>query len=577
MVITERGTSSSTARPDDALRYWTPLARAALRTVPIRRTPATLAALRHGAGLSTLLALSAARHPNKPVIIDDDGTVTAKQMQRRVIRLAASLRDEFGIGPHSRIAVLCRNHRGCVEGLLAGARLSAGLVPMNYDFSGPQLRGVIERDGIDVVIYDAEFHERVESAGFGGMGIIARTDGRAPVSPASGERVPTVDELIARARRSVLRPAGGSKLVILTSGSTGTPKGAVRDMGFRELRDKISYLHPRLLTAVAELPRFARLRAVPVPGQPIVLAPPMHHVMGMVGLVTSLAMTSPLVMTTRFDPEWVLASIERHGATAAFLVPTMLKRIMDLPDEVRSGYETHTLAAVFGGAMPLSPQLGTDFMNNYGDILYNAYASTEIGPCTIALPEDLRAAPGTVGFPIRGLVRLRLLDEDGKPVPPGVTGRIFNRNPFQFSGYTGGGGKELIDGFMSTGDVGHFDAAGRLFIDGRDDEMIVSGGENVFPQEVEETLLTHPDIAEAGAWGVPDADFGQRLAAFIVLKPGTSLSADDVRAHVKRNLARYKVPRDVHFVAELPRTTTGKLKHKALGTLAAGIATGSDS
>ncbi|MFB8004212.1 AMP-binding protein [Nocardia sp. NPDC056000] len=568
MNDTGRGTASPTAALADAARYWVPLTRAALRTVPVRRAPATVAALRHGVGLATLLALSAARHPDRPAVIDDEGAITAEQLQRRVIRLAAALRDDYDVGPGSKVAVLCRNHRGFVEGLLAGARLSADLVPMNYDFPGPQLRGVIERDGIDVLIYDAEFHQRVEHAGFTGVRVIAKHGGLPPVSTVSGAPVPAIDELVARTRRAVVRPARGSQLVILTSGSTGTPKGALRRMGIRELREKASYLHPRLLMLAAEAPRFARLRAIPIPGRPMVLAPPMHHVMGMLGLVSGLATTSPLIMTTRFSPEWVLASIEKHRATAAFLVPTMIKRIMDLPVEVRTGYDTASLVSVPSGAMPLPPHLGTEFMDAYGDILFNAYASTEIGPCTVALPEDLRAAPGTVGRPIRGLVRLRLLDDNGTPVPPDITGRIFNRNPFQFSGYSGGGGKEVIDGFMSTGDVGHFDSAGRLFIDGRDDEMIVSGGENVYPQEVEETLLTHPAIAEVAVWGVPDADFGQRLAAFIVRKPTADLTPEEVRAHVNQNLARYKVPRDVHFVQDLPRTTTGKLKHKALTDLA---------
>ena len=183
---------------------------------------------------------------------------------------------------------------------------------------------------------------------------------------------------------------------------------------------------------------------------------------------------------------------------------------------------------------------------------------------TFATPQDLRAAPGTAGRPPYGTT-LRLYDEDGQPVEgPGRPGRIFVGNGFQFEGYTGGGQKEIIDGLMSTGDVGHFDEGGRLFVDGRDDDMIVSGGENLFPSEVEALLSTHPAIEEAGVIGVDDEEFGKRLAAFVVLRPGQALTEDEVREFVKDNLARFKVPRDVTFVDELPRTPTGKVLKRSL-------------
>jgi fatty-acyl-CoA synthase len=198
-----------------------------------------------------------------------------------------------------------------------------------------------------------------------------------------------------------------------------------------------------------------------------------------------------------------------------------------------------------------------------GDKLYNFYGSTEVAWATFATPQDLRAAPGTAGRAPFGTI-VRLLDDEGRPVHgPGKVGRIFVGNGFQFDGYTGGGHKEIVDGLMSTGDVGHFDEHRRLFIDGRDDEMIVSGGENLFPGEIEELLITHPAIEEAAVIGVDDEEFGKRLAAFVVTAPGQSLSEDEVKEHVKRNLARFKIPR-VHFIDELPRNPTGKVLKRAL-------------
>jgi fatty-acyl-CoA synthase len=180
---------------------------------------------------------------------------------------------------------------------------------------------------------------------------------------------------------------------------------------------------------------------------------------------------------------------------------------------------------------------------------------------TIATPEDLRAAPGTAGRPPRNTI-VRIYGPDSKPLPPGQTGRIFVGNEFQFEGYTGGGTKEQIDGLLASGDVGHFDPEGRLFVDGRDDEMIVSGGENVYPREVEDLLARHPKVSEVAVVGVPDADFGQALKAVIV--PTGKVTPDEVKAYVRSNLARYKVPRQVEFVKALPRNPTGKVLKREL-------------
>jgi acyl-coenzyme A synthetase/AMP-(fatty) acid ligase len=244
-------------------------------------------------------------------------------------------------------------------------------------------------------------------------------------------------------------------------------------------------------------------------------------------------------------------------------VPTMLSRIVVLEDEVLERYDTSSLRMIISGAAPLSPELAGAVMDRFGEVLYNGYASTEVGGGTLATPADLRAAPGTVGRPMAGST-VRVLDADGNPVPPGDTGRIFVGSPLSFQGYTGGGTKEVVDGLLSTGDLGHFDGHGRLFIDGRDDDMILSGGENVFPQEVEDLLSAHPDVADAAVFGVSDQEFGQRLAAYVVLAEGASASSDELREHVRRQLARHKVPREVRFVSELPRTSTGKLKRRQL-------------
>jgi len=279
--------------------------------------------------------------------------------------------------------------------------------------------------------------------------------------------------------------------------------------------------------------------------------------------VLSLPLRSTIVLQRRFSEEETLRAIEEHNANVLVVVPIMLQRILRQPEEVLSRYGLPSLriTSVSGSAMP--GDLATDWMDRYGDTVYNFYGSTEVAYATIADPADLRAAPGTAGRPPHGTV-IGLFDDQDQPVGEGEVGRIFVGNSMVFDGYTGGGGKPSIDGLVGSGDVGHFDSDGRLFIDGRDDEMIVSGGENVFPREVEDLLAAHEMVTEVAVTGVDDEDFGQRLKVFIVIAEGAVLSEVEVKAYVKDNLAAYKSPREVVFMDELPRNATGKILKREL-------------
>jgi fatty-acyl-CoA synthase len=241
----------------------------------------------------------------------------------------------------------------------------------------------------------------------------------------------------------------------------------------------------------------------------------------------------------------------------------MVQRILTLPEETLDEYSLPSLkiTSLSGSALP--GELAIAWMDRFGDNVYNLYGSTEVAYATVATPEDLRAAPGTAGKPPRG-TKICLYDENGKEVPRGEVGRIFVGNEMAMEGYTGGGGKEMLDGLYSSGDVGHIDSEGRLFIDGRDDEMIVSGGENVFPREVEDLLSDHEAVEEVAVIGVEDEEFGQRLKAFVVIRSGLEVSQQDLAAHVKANLASYKSPREIEFLDELPRNATGKVLKKDL-------------
>jgi fatty-acyl-CoA synthase len=297
-------------------------------------------------------------------------------------------------------------------------------------------------------------------------------------------------------------------------------------------------------------------------GRTFVVAPTFHS-WGGFHLLIGAQLGNTICMQRRFDPERTLAGIQEWRPRVLAVVPVMMQRILELGPEIIARYDTSSVELVCASGSALPGELALRWMDTFGDNVYNFYGSTEVAQASIAQPDELRAVPGTAGRPPRGVI-VRIVDENGREVPVGQTGRIFVGNENQFDGYTGGGGKEIIDGLMSSGDVGHFDDNGLLFVDGRDDDMIISGGENVFPREVEDLLSDHDDVVEAAVVGVPDEEFGQRLKGFVVLTENARVDEAGLKQYVKSNLARYKVPREIVFMPELPRNPTGKILKRML-------------
>ncbi|MEV5568674.1 AMP-binding protein [Spirillospora sp. NPDC052269] len=502
---------------------------------PDRALRMPLQYVRYGATPGTVEAMSALRFPNRTALLDDRGALTHSELERRVAALATALRAH--VEESDRVGVLCRNHRGFVEAVLAASRLGNDVVLLNTDFSAPQLREVAAREGVGVLVHDQEFDGLVDESGFTGLRVHAWQD------DPDGKHT-SIDEFVAATVPVPHKPSRTSRVIIMTSGTTGAPKGARHDLG-------PAMLLPAGLTHMMRVP----LRS----GAPLAIAPPLFHLLGMAYCFAGLGLGMPLILTRRFDAARLLRLMDEHRAGALVAVPVMLARVLDVPD----GPRPPSLKAVVCGGAALQPHLSSRFMDAFGDVLINIYGATETGWATIATPADLRAAPGTVGRPSLGLT-IKILDEQGAELPQGEIGEVHTGGGLRFTGYTGGGSKPVRDGLTASGDLGHFDARGRLFIDGRADDMIVSGGENVFPSEVEDLLAANPAIAEVTVRGVDDDAFGQRLAAWIVLRAGASLTEDAVKDHVRTRLARYKVPRDVHFVNDLPRTSTGKVKPRAL-------------
>ncbi|MBB5916677.1 acyl-CoA synthetase (AMP-forming)/AMP-acid ligase II [Nocardia transvalensis] len=507
---------------------------------------------RYGPTPATLLAATAIRHPDKVAIIDDSGELTYRHLQQRAEAIAAALYAACATPPRS-VGIICRNHRGFAEAMAAGAQLGAELIFINTELPAAQLQAILARHNPDVLIYDDEYAVTVEEANFTGLRVLAWCD-----RPAELTGLPTLDDLAARSHPAPPRVRHPVKLTLLTSGTTGLAKGVPRAV-------KPRAIVLLTLTAMAIL----RLRST----DRVLVAPPMFHGFGLLSLLGPLALGGTAVCRRRFDAATALDDIARHQVTVVMAVPVMLQRLLAAPGLTDHRTARSALRVIVTGAAPISPATISKLIEAFGPILVNGYGSTEAGLVTIATPADLVAAPDTAGRTSLG-VSVRILRTDRTEAAPGETGEIFVRSGLEYTGYTPDpagkmSAKEVIDGHVSTGDMGHFDVERRLFIDGRADDMIVSGGENIFPGEVEDRLAAHPDITDAVVIGVPDTEFGQVLNAFVVLAPGAlAPSQDALKQHVREGLERYKVPKRFVVLDEIPRNASGKVLRAKLHAMA---------
>ncbi|MGK2869095.1 MAG: long-chain-fatty-acid--CoA ligase FadD2 [Mycobacterium sp.] len=506
---------------------------------------AMFADIRRWGEFGMIPALNARRTPNAVAIIDDDGEMTFKELDDAANAVANGLLS-MGVKGGDGLALLIRNHRWFLVALYGAAKVGARLILLNSEFSGPQVKEVSEREGAKLIIFDDEYTKAVSTAEpeLGRLRALATNPDNDEPSESKDE---TLADLIARnSSEPPPKASAHSKIIILTSGTTGTPKGANRSS-------------PPSLAPIGGVLSHVPFKS----GEVTSLPAPMFHALGFLHATIAMMLGSTLVLRRKFKPATVLADIEKHKVTAIVVVPVMLSRILDQLDKTDDKPNLKSLRIVFVSGSQLGAELATRGMKDLGPVIYNLYGSTEIAFASIARPQDLKKNPATVGPVVKG-VKVKLFDENGKEVPKGEVGRIFVGNTFPFEGYTGGGGKAIIDGLMSSGDVGYFDEHDLLYVSGRDDEMIVCGGENVFPAEVEDLISGHPEVVEATALGVEDKEWGHRLRAFVVKVEGASVDEDIINAYVKDNLARYKVPREVVFLDELPRNPTGKILKREL-------------
>jgi fatty-acyl-CoA synthase len=512
---------------------------------PPQNYAALVADMRKWGEFGMLPALNARRNPNGAALIDEDGELTYAELDEAVHAVANGLLAK-GVRGGDGVAILARNHRWFLIANYGAARAGARIILLNSEFSGPQIKEVSEREGAKVIIYDDEYTDAVTKADpplgkLRALGVNPDADGP------SSSTDETLEELIARSSKEPAPKASKrASIIILTSGTTGTPKGANRST-------------PPTLAPVGGILSHVPFKS----GEVTSLPAPMFHALGYLHATLAMFLGSTLVLRRKFKPPLVLEDIEKHKVTAMVVVPVMLSRILDALEKMDKKPDLSSLKIIFISGSQLGAELATRALKDIGPVIYNMYGSTEIAFATIAGPEHLELNAATVGPVVKG-VKVKLLDDNGNDVAQGEVGRIFVGNAFPFEGYTGGGHKQIIDGLMSSGDVGYFDEHGLLYVSGRDDEMIVSGGENVFPAEVEDLISGHPEVVEATAIGVEDKEYGHRLRAFVVKKDGADVNEDAIKGYVRDHLARYKVPREVIFLEELPRNPTGKILKREL-------------
>lgn len=478
---------------------------------------------------------------DKPALYDRDGMLTWREVDRRSNQ-AAHLLEGRGIGPADRVAVLLRNGREMVELALATQKLGVVACPLNTWAKPKELKATLRGAAPKLLVYDTAHVEQVKECAPPGVQLmyvgndadaIEGSDpytqelGRQPASPPS----------------PFTRDRGSPKVIIHTSGTTGTPKGASRNSSAAGI------------SALANL-----LSVVPYRRDDVVYCPaPMFHSFGLATFTFATVLGATMILPERFDPEESLRLIDEHRATAASFVPVMMRRIVSLDDEVKKRYDLSSLRLVMASGSVLSEDLRRAAIEVFGDVLYDLYGSTEIGWVAIATPQDMRTRPKTVGKPVEG-IDVAVFSPGGEKLPPGETGELYVKSEVLFEGYTSGEKKAEREGYMSIGDLGRLDDDGYLYVESRTDDMVVVGGENVYPIEVEQVIEDVPGVNEVTVFGLEDEEYGQVLVAFAV---GTA-TPDEIRKACESELASYKVPRRIEVVDELPRTSTGKVLKREL-------------
>jgi long-chain acyl-CoA synthetase len=507
------------------------------------------------AATGTVVTWHAARRPDQLAVVSAHGDRTYADLDARANRLAHALR-AAGLRPGDAVALVCRNRPEFAETLAAAQRSGLRLTPVNWHLTGAEMAYIVADCEAKAIVADAAFADAVHTAVDGNptVGVRLSVGGAIP-------GFTSYDDTLAASDAAPLAEPVLGRSMLYTSGTTGRPKGVDRTP--RPLAE--SPLYQRIFAAAAMTPDDVHLCTGPL----------YHSAPLSFSLSLPLLFGMTVVLMDGWDAGQMLQLVEQHGVTHTHVVPTMFHRLLSLPDDVRARHDLSTLRFVLHGAAPCPVEVKQRVIAWLGPVVYEYYAATEGGGTFVGSAEWL-AKPGTVGRPVEeGLVRIE--DDQGVALPAGEVGTVYLRAAAQ------GGFRYFKDDektaasfhgdFFTVGDHGYLDDDGYLFLTGRIAELIISGGVNIYPAEVDSALLTHPAVADVGTIGVPDDDWGERVVAVVEPKAGyppTPELAAELVAWCRDRLAHFKCPRSVEFVVALPRHDNGKLYRRRLREMFAG-------
>jgi fatty-acyl-CoA synthase len=503
-------------------------------------------------GSLAIIHLHALADPLRPAVVFGETRLNYGELEARINQLTHGLRS-LGVGVGDRVGLLVHNSSQYIEMTAALGSVGATSVQIGYRLKGPEVAYILENSQARALVFAGDLAPVVDEA---------LKEARLPrtsciaLGGAPGFR--SYEDLLAPGdpTRPAQVPGGGfGGVMVYTSGTTGKSKGATRDLGRMGLEPVLHF--------ISQFPLRRDERHLVVC--------PLYHSAAPAFVSMVMSVGGCVVILDHFDPESVLRTIERERITSSLMVPTMYARLMSLPPEVIRKYDCSSLRWLMSGAAPLPTDLARRVEDAFGPILYNFYGATETGLVTIAKPGEHTARPGTIGTIIGGN-EVRLLDAEGREVPIGQVGEVYVRNSMLMDGYHGND-KATRDatreGFISVGDLAYRDADGYYYLADRKTDMVISGGVNIYPWEIEQRLHEHPAVHDAAVVGAPDPEWGESLVAFIVLETGRTATAEELCDWVKQTLADYKRPRKVFFIDALPRNPTGKILKRELKARAA--------
>ncbi|WP_430787402.1 AMP-binding protein [Virgibacillus flavescens] len=479
-----------------------------------------------GINLMVLLHFAGKKYPTEVAVVDDHETLTYEQLLAQSNKLARCLRENKRLKPGKHVGFLCKNHASFIKAIFAVSRLGADVYLLNPEMSKIQFNELVDRYQFDLVIYDAELSTFVEQSSYTNDTILSYH-----------ESLPAINNFLLSPAKDTqpLPRSSASKIILQTSGTTGFSKKAAHKPSL------FNYLDP-FIAFVMRLKLLNHRTAY--------IATPIYHGYGLAVFLLFIPLGKKAVISSGFHAKRACGLIRDHQAEVVTVVPLMLQEMLRT-----NAQDLKSLVCIASGGAKLSAKLTEKTYKELGNVLYNLYGTSEAGLNFIATPQDLLYSTSTVGRKINGM-QLKVLDRDMNEVETGEAGQFCIKNSWSM--------RDRNSAWMETGDLGYQDNNGYYFLCGRTDEMIISGGENVYPAEVENVLMKHSFIEDVAIIGINDEKFGQRLKAFVVPVENASLTENEIMEWLRSRVARYQLPREIELVDDLPYTALGKLDKKQL-------------